>query len=362
MMGYFWMFYERIYEWWIQAIFIIIIITISNSLKMYHVFFMKPLGTPCCIFSLLLYILCILFVYFLFLFVFYCCNYFWFINIYILQFLIPCVYRSGCTFFFSKIDVNIQTQISSISYTNTQNIRTNCAVPLVNICVEVGFVSPNIWFSVPSMFGKICYLSTRSYVHKTMALRIHKMVRLNLECFEKVIYSRIFSLFFTTQMCFNLLLSDDVRCFLERLWRSDVFSTADHENTGLVIVLVVVVGPAKPVAEAAQEQLLHLRFETLAGHVVNHGIVHRGALGKHAGQEADFRRDATAVFQDRPQAYHAIRGPTPQEADTDQNSNLQRRREEKTQQNPFWYDGEKPQFLNLWHWISSQLSSGDHHD
>lgn len=145
-------------------------------------------------------------------------------------------------------------------------------------------------------------------------------------------------------MRFHLLLSvhDDVRCFLGRLWRSDIFSTADHENDGFVIVLAVadVVGPAKPVAEAAQEQLLHFRFEILAGYVVNQGIVHRGALGKHAGKEADFRWDATAVFKDRPQANHAIRGPTPQEADTYQNSNLQRRREEKTQQNPFWHDKE----------------------
>ena len=116
-----------------------------------------------------------------------------------------------------------------------------------------------------------------------------------------------------------------MRCFLLHLCRCGFFATADHEN-GAFTIVVVVGGPAEPEAEAAPEQLLHLHFEALAEYVVNHGIVHRGALGKHAGQEADLRWDAAAVFEDRPQTHQAVRGPAAQESDTYQNSNLQQSR------------------------------------
>lgn len=99
-------------------------------------------------------------------------------------------------------------------------------------------------------------------------------------------------------------------------------SGADHKNGGFVAV-VVAAGPAELESEAPQKQLLHLRFEALAEYVVNHGIVHRGALGKHARQEADLWWDAAAVFEDGPQTYQAIWSPAAQEADTYQNSNLE---------------------------------------
>lgn len=104
------------------------------------------------------------------------------------------------------------------------------------------------------------------------------------------------------------------------LSRCGFFATTDHENA---FVIVVVVGPVGPEADAAQEQLLHLHFEALAEYVVNHRIVHRGALGEHAWQEADLRWDAATVFEDGPQTYQAVWGPAGQEADTYQNSNLQ---------------------------------------
>lgn len=107
-----------------------------------------------------------------------------------------------------------------------------------------------------------------------------------------------------------------VRCFLFHLCRCWFLATADF-------VIFAVVVPAGPEAEAAQEQLLHLHFEALAEYVVNHGIVDRGALGKHARQEADFRWDAATVFEDRPQTYQAVWGPAAPKADTYQNSNLQ---------------------------------------
>lgn len=105
------------------------------------------------------------------------------------------------------------------------------------------------------------------------------------------------------------------------LCRCGLFAAAEYENAAFVIV--VVVDPAGPEAGAAQEQLLHLHFEALAEQVVNHRIVDSGALGKHARQEADFRWDAAAVLEDRPQADQAVRGPAAQEAHTYQNGNLQ---------------------------------------
>lgn len=123
-----------------------------------------------------------------------------------------------------------------------------------------------------------------------------------------------------------------MRCFLLHLSNCGFFATADHENAAFVIV--VVVGPAGPEADAAQEQLPHLHFEVLAEYVVNHGVVDRGTLGEHARQEADFRWDAATVFEDGPQTYQAVRGPAAQEADTYQNRNLQWSREIKLSQRP----------------------------
>lgn len=125
-------------------------------------------------------------------------------------------------------------------------------------------------------------------------------------------------------MCSKFLLSvhdHSMRCVLHRLCSCGFFGHADHENAGFLIV-VVVVFLAEPVAEAPQEHLLHLPFEALAEYVVNDRIVHRGTLGKHARQEADFRWDAATVLKDRPHTYQAVWCPAAQEADTYQNSNL----------------------------------------
>lgn len=128
------------------------------------------------------------------------------------------------------------------------------------------------------------------------------------------------------RLTFSISVHDhSMRCFLNCLWGCGDFAGADHVNGGFVSV-VDAAGPAELEAEAPQEQLLHLHFEALAEHVVNYGIVHRGALGKHARQEADFRRDAATVFEERPQTYQAVRSPAAQEADTDQNSDLERSR------------------------------------
>lgn len=115
--------------------------------------------------------------------------------------------------------------------------------------------------------------------------------------------------------------------FLLRLCSCGLYAAAEDENAVFVVV-VEVVDPAGPEAGAAHKQLLHLHFEALAEEVVNHGIVHGGALGKHARQEADFRWDAAAVFEDGPQTNQAVRGPAAQEAHTYQNSNLQWSRRE----------------------------------
>lgn len=126
-----------------------------------------------------------------------------------------------------------------------------------------------------------------------------------------------------------------MRCFLNCLCGRGGFAGADHVNGGFVTV--VAAGPAELEAEAPQEELLHLHFEALAEHVVNYGIVHRGALGKHARQEADFRRDAATVFEDRPQTYQAVRSPAAQEADTYQNSDLEQSRRKDSVRPPGYY-------------------------
>lgn len=126
----------------------------------------------------------------------------------------------------------------------------------------------------------------------------------------------------------------DHSSFLNCLCGRGGFGGGDHVKGGFITV--VAAGPAEPEAVAPQEQLLHLHFEALAEHVVNYGIVHCGALGKHARQEADFRRDGATVFEDRPQTYQAVRSPAAQEADTDQNSDLERGRR-KDSVRPFGY-------------------------
>ena len=84
---------------------------------------------------------------------------------------------------------------------------------------------------------------------------------------------------------------------------------------------------ARVKVEAHPPQLLDLSFEALAEHVVNHGIVHSGALRKHAGQEADLRWDAAAVVDNGPQAHQAVGRPADDEAHADQDSDLQENRE-----------------------------------
>lgn len=124
-------------------------------------------------------------------------------------------------------------------------------------------------------------------------------------------------------MCLTFSISvHDHSSFLNCLCGHGGFAGADHVNGGFVTA-VIAAGPAELEAEAPQEQLLHLHFEALAEHVVNYRIVHCGALGKHARQEADFRRDAATVFEDRPQTYQAVRSPAAQEAHTDQNCDLE---------------------------------------
>lgn len=99
---------------------------------------------------------------------------------------------------------------------------------------------------------------------------------------------------------------------------------ADHINAGVVDAVV----DAAPL-----QQLLHLLFEGLAEEVVDHGVVHGGALGEHARQEADFRRDGAAVTENRPQADQAVRHPAAQEADADQHGDLQSNGEDRVSGN-----------------------------
>ena len=96
--------------------------------------------------------------------------------------------------------------------------------------------------------------------------------------------------------------------------------STDHENARFIDG---VGNLARLPAEALPPQLPHLAFEALAEHVVNHGIVHSGALRKHAGQKADLRWDAAAVVDNGPQAHHAVGRPAGYEAPADQDSNLQ---------------------------------------
>lgn len=77
-------------------------------------------------------------------------------------------------------------------------------------------------------------------------------------------------------------------------------------------------------AEAPPPQLPHLRLKVLAEDVVDERVVHGGALGKHARQEADLGRDGAAVLEDGPQAHHAVWRPAAYEAHGDQHGDLQR--------------------------------------
>lgn len=76
-------------------------------------------------------------------------------------------------------------------------------------------------------------------------------------------------------------------------------------------------------AQALPRQLLHLLFEAPAEEVVDQGVVHGGALCKHARQQTDLGRDFAAVVQNGPQAYQAVGRPAGDEAYADQNGNLQ---------------------------------------
>lgn len=61
----------------------------------------------------------------------------------------------------------------------------------------------------------------------------------------------------------------------------------------------------------------------MAEDVVDERVVHRGALGEHARQEADFWRDDAAVLEDGPQAHHAVWRPASYEAYGDQHGDLE---------------------------------------
>lgn len=76
-------------------------------------------------------------------------------------------------------------------------------------------------------------------------------------------------------------------------------------------------------AEPPPPQLPHLCLKVLAEDVVDERVVHGGALGEHARQEADFGRDGVAVLEDGPQAHHAVRRPAAYEANGDQHGDLQ---------------------------------------
>lgn len=66
---------------------------------------------------------------------------------------------------------------------------------------------------------------------------------------------------------------------------------------------------ARPRAEAPTAEFLYLPLEALAEDVVDHRVVHSGALSKHAWQETDGSRDGTAFLENRPQTYEAVWRP-----------------------------------------------------
>ena len=76
-------------------------------------------------------------------------------------------------------------------------------------------------------------------------------------------------------------------------------------------------------AGAERAQALHLALEALAEGVVDEGVVNGGALGKHARQQCDLRREDGAVHQDVIQTHHAVGQPADDEASADQNGDLQ---------------------------------------
>lgn len=94
----------------------------------------------------------------------------------------------------------------------------------------------------------------------------------------------------------------------------------DHVNSIVIVGILVWIG-----AQTQAAHLLHLSFEALTEHVVDHGVVDSGALGEHARQQTDFRRDGAAVAENRPQAHQAVRRPAAYEAYADQDSNLPQR-------------------------------------
>lgn len=66
---------------------------------------------------------------------------------------------------------------------------------------------------------------------------------------------------------------------------------------------------ARPRAKAATAQFLYLPLEVPAEDVVDHRVVHSGALSKDARQETDSSGDGATVLKNRPQTYEAIWQP-----------------------------------------------------
>ena len=73
-----------------------------------------------------------------------------------------------------------------------------------------------------------------------------------------------------------------------------------------------------------QVQFLDLRLEGAAEEVVNERVVEGGGLGEHAGQQADLGRDAATVPEDGPQTHQAVGRPAADEAQTNEDSNLEK--------------------------------------
>lgn len=112
-------------------------------------------------------------------------------------------------------------------------------------------------------------------------------------------------------------LCDLLQSFPPRFLGFDVH--ADHVD---VVVVHAVGDVARVGADAQPRQLLHFPLEALAEEVVDHGIVHSGALCKHAGQQTDLRWDFATVIENGPKAYQPVWRPAAYETYADQNGNL----------------------------------------
>lgn len=84
-------------------------------------------------------------------------------------------------------------------------------------------------------------------------------------------------------------------------------------------------GTPAVLAATTSHQFLDLALEALAENVVDDGVAGRGALGKHAGQQAQLRWDGAAGPHGGPQAHHAVRRPAHDEAHADHHRHLQHR-------------------------------------